>query len=130
MIAADMVAYGVRFLNIVPAMLSIVFAIFMFSGTRAQDWVIAHYQELSPRASRTDTMPLATRYHLLGLLDRALWAFWVVLLASSLMFQVGGRSNLSDAFNMGMILLAIAAAPIRISTAAALFWPGRRDVSN
>jgi hypothetical protein len=132
MIVGDIVAYGVRFFNIFPAMLSVLFAIFMFSGKRAQDWVIAYYQERPPPVGRANTAPLAMRYHLLGLLDRALWASWVVLLACSLMFQIDGRSNLSDNSNMGMIVLVLAATPIRIFTAAALFWPGsngRRDNS-
>jgi hypothetical protein len=126
MITADIVAYGLRFFNIFPAMLSIVFAILMLSGRRAQDWAIAYYQELTPRAGRTNTMPIARRYDLLGMLDKGLWALWAVLLASSLAFPIVGDFNLSDAFNMGMVALALVATPIRIFTAAALFWPGRK----
>jgi len=129
MIAADMVAYGVRFLNMFPAMLSIVFAISMFSGRRAQEWVIAYYQELAPRTGRPNTMPVARRYDLLGMLDWGLWALWVVLLACALAFPIMGDSDLSDAFNIAMIVLAVVATSIRMFIAAALFWPGRRGDS-
>ena len=129
MIAADMVAHGVRFLNMFPAMLSIVFAISMFSGRRAQDWVIAYYQELAPRTGRPNTMPVARRYDLLGMLDRGLWAFWVVFLACALPFPIIGDSQLSDAFHMAMIALALVATSLRIFIAAVLFWPGRRGDS-
>jgi hypothetical protein len=129
MIAADMVAYGVRSFNIFPAMLSIVFAIFMFSGKRAQDWAIAYYQELAPRTGRPNTMPVERRYDLLGMLDRGLWAIWVVLLAGTFAFPIISDSNLSDAFNIAMIVLVLVATPIRMFIAAALFWPGRRGDS-
>ena len=127
MIGADMVVRGVTFLDFFPAMLSIVFAVAMFSGKRAEDRVIARYQELPPRDGRTTTIPLTTRYELLGLLEKSLWALWGVLLACSLAFPIIGDRKLSDAFNIGMIVLCLTAAPIRMFTAAALFWPGRKS---
>ena len=129
MIVADMAAYGVRFFNMWPAMMSIAFAFLMFSGRRAQDRVIAYYQELAPRTGRPNAMPVARRYDLLGMLDRGLWALWVVLLACALAFPIIGDSNLSDAFNKAMIALALVATSIRIFIAAVLFWPGRRGDS-
>ena len=129
MIVADLMAYGVRFFNLWPAMLSIIFAFLMFSGRRAQDWVIAYYQELAPRTGRPNSMPVARRYDLLGMLDRGLWALWVVLLACALAFPIVGDSNLSDVFNIAMIALLATAASIRMFIAAALFWPGRRGDS-
>jgi hypothetical protein len=83
MIGADMVVRGVTGLNLFPAMLSIVFAVAMFSGKRAQDRVIVRYQELPPRDGRTTTIPLTARYELLGSLEKSLWTLWGVLLACS-----------------------------------------------
>jgi hypothetical protein len=121
MIVADMAVYGVRFFNMWPAMLSIVFAFLMFSGRRAQDWAIAYVQELPPRTGRPNSMPVARRYDLLGMLDSGLWSLWVVLLACALAFPMIGDSNLSDAFNIAMIVLTLVAGSIRMFVAAALF---------
>jgi hypothetical protein len=119
-IVADMVLHGVTFLNIFLALLSLAFAVLMFSGKRAEDFVIARYQERPPPVGRPKTMPLATGVAVLRLLDKALWALWFVLLASSLALPLAGDLNLSRALTEGMIVLALA-TPLRVFIAAALF---------
>jgi hypothetical protein len=120
-IVADMAVHGVRAFNIGAAMLLVVFVIGTFSGQRAQDRVIAYARQLPPRTNKANPMPLNARYDLLGLLSVALWALWCVLLASSLAFSIIGKSALSNALTDGMIALVLAAAPIRIFIAFALF---------
>jgi hypothetical protein len=61
MIIADMVLHGVTSLNIPPAVLSMAFAYFTFSGKRVEDRVIARYQERPPPVGMTTTMTLAMR---------------------------------------------------------------------
>ena len=120
-LVADVVLHGITSLNIFLAPLSIAFAGIMFSGKRAEDRVIARYQERPPLAGAASTMPLAMRVSLLGLLEKSLWALWFVLLTSSIILPMGGNLNLSRALTEGMIALVLLTGPIRIFTAAALF---------
>jgi len=126
-IVVDMVAYGVRFFNIWPAVMTLAFAFLTFSGRRVQNWVITYYQGLPPRGSRANIIPLARRYDLLSMVEKTLWALWLVLLACALAFQISGNSKLSDDFNIGMIILLTLAIPIRVFAAGALFWPASKD---
>lgn len=125
-IIADMVLHGVRFLNICPALLSIVFAVAMFSGKRAEDFVIEYYQTLGPPVGRTATMSPAMRTEILRLLVSSFWPAWFVLLASCLMVRMAGDLNLSSVLIKVMIVLVLAMTPLRIFIAAALFWPGSK----
>ncbi len=120
-IVADMVLKGVTSLNIVPALLSIAFAYFMFRGKRWEDVVIARYQERPPSVGRTTTTTITTRVATLGLLEKGLWALWLVLVASCLAFPLAGEVNLSRAVTEGMTALFLASIPLRIWFAAALF---------
>jgi hypothetical protein len=86
-IVADMVLHGVTGLNIFPAMLSIPFAVLMFSGKRAEDFVIAHYQKLGPPVGRAATMTPATRTANLRLLEKSFWPAWFVLLVELARFR-------------------------------------------
>ncbi|MGA8325250.1 MAG: hypothetical protein WB757_04125 [Candidatus Cybelea sp.] len=121
LIVADMVIHGVTSLTIFPALLSVAFACLMFSGKRAEDLVIARYQERPPVVGSTTTMPFVTRVAILRLLGKCLWALWFVLLASCLTFAMVGDLNLSRALTEGMIVLALVAIPLRVFIAAALF---------
>jgi hypothetical protein len=125
-IVADMVLHGVTGLNFFAAMLSIVFAVLMFSGKRAEDFVIGHYQELGPPVGRPTTMTPTTRTEILRLLEKSLWPAWFVLLVSCLMFRMVGDLNLSWALTNVMIVFVLAMTPLRIFIAAALFWPGSK----
>jgi hypothetical protein len=119
-IVADMVLHGVTNLNLFAAMLSIAFAVLMFSGKRAEDFVIARYQERPPLVGST-AIPLATRVSILQLLGKGLWALWFVLLSASLAFPLAGDLNMSKALTEGLIGLALATIPLRVFMAAALF---------
>ena len=118
-IVIDMALHGVTSLNFFAAMLSLAFAVLMFSGKRAEDFVIARYQERPPRASTA--MPLATGLAILRLLGKGLWALWFVLVAASLAFPLAGDLNMNRTLTAGLIGLALAAVPLRIFIAAAVF---------
>ena len=119
-IVADMVLDGVTRLKIFLAPLSIAFAILMFSGKRAEDFVIARYQERPPPVGRA-IMPLATGVAILRLLGKGLWALWFVLVTSSLLARLAGNLDLSDALTNGMVVLCLVTIPLRVFIAAALF---------
>lgn len=108
------------------AMLSAVFAYFMFKGKVAQDWVIELYQERLTRTGRDSRMAPETRFAILRWLDKCLWASWFVLLACWLAFRLVGDLTLGSAIAEVMIAFVLGMIPLRLWIAAALFWPGRQ----
>jgi hypothetical protein len=121
-IVADIVLHGVTNFIIFPALLSMAFAGLMFSGKRAEDLVIARYQERPPPVGRTTTMTLAERAAVLCLIGKTLCALWFVLLLwSCVAFRLVGDLSLSRTLTEGMIVLALVTIPLRVFVAAALF---------
>jgi hypothetical protein len=121
MIVADVALHGVTGRTIFLSLLSVTFAGLMLSAGRAEDRVVARYQERPPLVGRATTMPLATRIAILSSIQKSLWPLWLVLLASSLASRMTGDLNLSWALTEGMIALALLGRPLRVLTAVVLF---------